>query len=93
MQESAHDDIRVQLYIGPIVEGKVSNTVEEFLLFLEQNMFIERCETVPVLLEGFIQHHVLNPTVFNNFFFATGQAMLIDLQNVLSIVGLDKESN
>ena len=51
VKQPAHDDIRVQLNIGPIVESKLANSIEQFLLFLEQYMFVKGGETVFVLVE------------------------------------------
>ena len=91
VKQPTHDDIRVELNIRPIVECELVDSVEEFLLFLEQHVFIERREPVIVLLERFIEHHVLNPAVFNDLLFATRKAVLIDFQDVFGIIGLNEE--
>ena len=93
VQQATHDDVRVKLDVRPIVEGELVNSVEQFLLFLEQHVLVEGRETIAVLLERLIQHHVLNPAVFDDLFFASRQAVFVDFEDVLGIVGLNKETN
>ena len=93
VEQATHDDVGIELHIRPVVEGKFPDPVEQFLLFLEQDVLVKGRETVPVLLERLVQNHVLYPTVFDNFLLAAREAMLIDFQNVFRIVGLDKETN
>ena len=93
MKKPAHHDVGVELNIGPIVEGKFVNPIEKFLLFLKQDVLVERGETVAVLLEGFVEHHVLYPPILDDFFFTASEAMFIDFQDVFGIVGLNEETN
>ena len=93
VQQATHDDVRVQLDVRPIVESELVNSVEQFLLFLEQHVLVEGRETIAVLLERLIQHHVLNPAVLDDFLFAPRQAVFVDFEDVLGIVGLDEETD
>ena len=56
-------------------------------------MFVKRRESVIVLLERFIEYHVLNPAVFHDLFFASREAMFIDFQDIFGIIGLNEEPN
>ena len=51
VKQTAHDNIRIQLDIGPVVERKFVDTIEQFLLLLEQDVLVERRETIAVVME------------------------------------------
>ena len=92
VEKSTHDDIRIQLHVGPVVKCELINSVEQFLLLLEEHVFVEGGETVVVVVEGLVQHHVLYPTVLNHLFLTACQSMFIDFENVFSIVCLKIEA-
>ena len=93
VQQSPANDIRIQLQIFPVLESEVLNSVQQFLLLLDKNMLIECFEDIRVFFERFVQHEILNPTVFYDLFFATCDTMFIDFENKFRIIGLGKETN
>ena len=93
VKQAPHDDVRVELDVFPIAKVEFIDAVKQFLLLLEQDMVVERCEDVGLEGEGLVQHQILNPAVFNDLFLAAGEAVLVHLQDVLRIVGLEIEAD
>ena len=93
VKQSTADDVGIELQIFPIFESEIFNSVEQFLLFLYQDMFVKCLEYIIVFFERLVENKILNPSIFNNIFFSTSYAMFINLQDHFSFICLGKEAN
>ena len=93
VKQTPADNIGIKLQILPILETEIFDSVEKFLLLLNQHVFVECIEYIGVFLERFVQDEVLNPSILYNLFFSTSDSMFIDFQNQFSIIGLCEKAN
>ena len=92
VQQPSTYNIRIELQILPIFESEILDSVQQFLLLLDQYMLIKGIKDIFVYFERFIQNKILNPAILNNLFLSTCDSVLIHLENQFSIIGLCKES-
>ena len=93
VKQTPADNIGIKLQIFPILETEIFDSVQQFLLLLNQHVFVEGIEHIGIFLERFVQDEVLNPPILNNLFFTTSDSVFIDFQDQFSIIGLCEKAN